>query len=393
MSTKKIFICEPLRTAIGSFGGALKDTPATDLGAAVTREVVSRTGVPLESIDQIIFGCVLAAGLGQAPARQVGIKAGLPVDVQAMTINKVCSSGLKAVLLAANTIRLGLADAIVAGGMENMSRAPYLLPALRSGARLGDTRAQDSLIVDALWDVYNNFHMGNAAELCARECNISREAQDQYAIESYRRAQAAIEQGIFKDEIVPVQIKQKKETLNFEIDEEPAKARPDKIPQLRPVFEKDGTVTAANASSINDGASAMLVCSEDYVNAHGLTPIAEIVEEGWKSQKPEWFTTAPVGAVEKLLERSGLKLSDIDLFEINEAFSAVALACSSKLGIDSDRLNIYGGAVALGHPVGASGARILTTLAHALKRNSLKRGVAAICNGGGEATAVLIEAV
>ena len=393
MSTETVFLCSPKRTAIGSFSGTLQNVSAPELGSHAVKAVIEETGIPAESLDQVIMGCILTAGAGQAPARQVMIKAGIPDHVQAMTINKVCSSGLKAILLAGNMIRLGLAEAIIAGGMENMTRAPYFLPNLRNGARLGNTQALDSLIHDALWDVYNDYHMGNAAELCARECKISREEQDRFALQSYERANKAIEAGVFKDEIVPIEVKQGRNTIIFDTDEEAGKVKPEKVPQLRPVFDKEGSVTAANASSINDGAAAMLVCSESYANTHGLTPIAKLVEEGWRSQKPEWFTTAPVGAVETVLERSGKSLADIDLFEINEAFSVVSLACAGQLEVPEDKLNINGGAVALGHPVGASGARILGTLAYSLKRMDKQFGVAAICNGGGEATAALIEKV
>ncbi|MCB0311560.1 MAG: thiolase family protein, partial [Bdellovibrionales bacterium] len=319
------------------------------------------------------------------------IRAGLPNTVQALTVNKVCSSGLKAVLLAAGQVRLGLSEAIIAGGMENMSRAPYLLPALREGARLGHTEAKDSMIVDGLWDPYNDYHMGNAAELCAKECEISRQAQDEYAIESYRRACAAIDAGYFKQEIAVLKIQNKKQEIEFAVDEEPGRGDPTKIPQLRPVFQKDGSVTAANASSINDGAAAILVCSEEFVKRHSLCPLAELLDQGWNSREPERFTQAPIGAVEQLLKRNGLNVDQIDRFEINEAFACVALACKSKLGINQEKLNVNGGAVALGHPIGASGARILTTLLYTLHREKLQTGVAAICNGGGEATAALIS--
>ncbi len=392
-ANKEVFICYPKRTAIGSFQGALSSIPAPDLAASVIKNILENSKIPIEKIDEVILGCVLTAGLGQAPARQAALKAGLPNTVQAMTINKVCSSGLKAVLLAVQNIKSGLVEAVIAGGMENMTQAPYLLPSLRTGARLGHAQAIDSIIKDGLWDVYNDYHMGNAAEFCAEKFNISREDQDRFAIESYSRAQKAIAENIFAEEIVPLKIKDGKNEIEFKVDEEPGKAKLDKIPQLKPVFDKNGTVTAANASSINDGAAAMLVCSETFLKKHNLVPVARFIEQGWQAQEPEWFTTAPIGAVQMLLKKAGKKISDIDLFEINEAFSVVALVCSQTLEIPSDKLNIYGGAVALGHPIGASGARILTTLIHALLRNKKKLGVASICNGGGEATGILVERV
>ncbi len=387
----EIFICSPKRTAIGSLAGAFSTTPASELGAQVIKSVIGELKIPTDSVQGVIMGSVLTAGQGQAPARQAAIKSGLPNTVQALTVNKVCSSGLKAVMLAANEIELGQAQAVIAGGMENMTLAPYILPSLRSGAKLGHVPALDSIVHDGLWDVYNNFHMGNAAELCAREFHISREAQDAFAIESYARANNAIKQGYFEKEIVAVKVKAGRDEVEVKVDEEPGRGRPDKIPSLKPVFDKNGTVTAANASSINDGAAAMLVCSEDYLKQHKLKPIARIVAQAWNAQAPEWFTTAPVGAVQNVLKKAGLNISDIDLFEINEAFAAVALACQSGLEIPADKLNVSGGAVALGHPIGASGARILTTLTYALQRLNGKFGICSICNGGGEATALLVE--
>jgi len=390
---KKVYICSAKRTAIGSFNGSLSAVSAVDLGVAAVKGVIEELGVPKDSIDEVILGCVLMSGVGQAPAKQVAIGAGLSTETQAMTINKVCSSGLKAVMLAANEIMLGNADSVVAGGMESMSQAPYLLPKMRSGAKLGHAAAEDSIIKDALWDVYNDVHMGNCAEMCAEEFSLSREDQDAFAIESYKRASEAISSGAFKNEIVPVEIVGRKKTVIVEEDEEPARGNPEKIPQLRTVFKKDGTVTAANASSINDGAAAILLCSEDYMKKHSLKPIATIESTAWHAQEPERFTTAPVGAVESAMEKAGVSLDEIDLFEVNEAFSAVALACGSSLKIPSEKLNVNGGAVALGHPVGASGARILVTLLHALKNRDLKLGVAGICNGGGEATSVVVRVV
>lgn len=389
----KALICSPVRTAIGSFQGALSSLPAPELAALLIKAVLDSTKLGNKSIDEVILGSVLTAAQGQAPARQAVIKSGLSNTVQAMTINKVCSSGLKAVMLAANQIAVGHSEAVLAGGMENMSLTPYYLPSLRNGARLGHAQAEDAIIKDGLWDVYNNYHMGSAAELCAREYQLTREAQDNYAIESYTRAQNAIASGAFKDEIIPVRIKKGKEEFVFDTDEEPGKANLSKIPSLKAVFEKDGTVTAANASSINDGAALMLVCSENFAQKHNLTPLAEIVSQGWNAQAPEWFTTAPVGAVKNAAQRAGVSLDKIDLYELNEAFSAVALACQRDLEIDPSKLNINGGAVALGHPIGASGARILTTLIHSLKRMKKTYGAVGICNGGGEATALIVRAL
>lgn len=393
MSSRAVFLCGAKRTAIGSLQGALASVPAPQLAATVLEAVIASTGVPKERIDEVILGCVLAAGLGQAPARQAALAAGLPQRVQAMTINKVCSSGLKAVMLAAQAVELGAAEAILAGGMESMSRAPYLLPTLRAGARLGHTQAEDSMIKDALWDVYNNFHMGSCAELCARTHQISREAQDAFAVESYRRALAAIANGHFREEIVPVTVREGKTEKIFDTDEEPARGRLDKVSQLKPAFESEGTVTAANASSINDGAAAMLVCSEQFAKEFNLKPLARIVAQAGHSQAPEWFTTAPVGAIDALLKKTKCTVESVDLFEVNEAFAVVSLTIASMLKLDPAKVNVSGGAVALGHPVGGSGARILTTLLHGLERLNLKSGVAAICNGGGEATALLVERV
>lgn len=390
---KTVYLAAARRSPIGALAGALKTLSAPEIAAQVISGVTGAAGVPAETVDQVILGCVLTAGVGQAPARQAAIKAGLPTNVQALTINKVCSSGLKAVMLAADAVRLGHAECIISGGMESMSQAPYLLPGLRSGARLGNAEAVDSIIKDGLWDVYNDFHMGNAAELCATTYKLSRADQDKFAAESYRRALAAIEAGHFRNEIVPIKVGSGKSESVAAVDEEPAKVNFEKLPSLRPVFSKDGTVTAANASSINDGAAAMIVCSESYLKSCGLTPLARVVAQGWNAQQPEWFTTAPVGAVNNALKRAGWTIDQIELFELNEAFSAVALACASDLKIDPARLNVSGGAVALGHPIGASGARILTTLLHGLKRLNLKRGIAAICNGGGEATALVVEGI
>ncbi len=382
-----ILICSAKRTPIGSMQGVLSEISAPDLGALLIEAIIKETGIPNDSVDQVILGCVLTAGLGQAPARQATIKSGLSNKTNSFTINKVCSSGLKAVQLAANEIELGAAQAIFAGGMENMSQSPYILPKLRGGAKLGNVSAEDSIIKDGLWDVYNNFHMGNCAEILAKKYNFSREAQDAFALQSYDRAAEAISSGKFLSQIVPVKTKAGEVTT----DEEVGKLKREKVSQLKPVFEKEGTVTAANASSISDGAAVVLVCTEAYAKKYNLTPLAKIVAHGSHSQEPELFGIAPVEAVKKVLNEVGNP--SIDLFELNEAFSSVALSCQKELGIDSAKLNVNGGAVALGHPIGASGSRILVSLVHELIRTKGKRGVAAICNGGGEATALVIETV
>jgi len=389
---REVIITGTCRTPIGAFQGALAPLPAPELGATVIREAVRRAGIEAAQVDEVIMGCVLPAGVGQAPARQAAIKAGLPVDVTCMTINKVCGSGLKAVMLAAQAIMLGDADIIVAGGMESMSNAPYLLPKARSGYRLGHGELVDSVIKDGLWDVYNDFHMGNAAELCARECNIPRHAQDEFAKMSYERALLAQEIGFFSDEIVPVTIPQRKgEPIVVSEDEEPKKANFEKMLSLRPAFDKQGTVTAANASKINDGAAAIVVMAKEVAQGLGVKPQARILAQASVAKKPEWFTTAPIDVIEKILEKSGFNLNQIDFFEINEAFSVVALVAQQKFGIPLEKLNVHGGAVALGHPIGASGCRILVTLVHALHQNNKKYGLAAICIGGGEASSVIIE--
>jgi len=382
-----ILICAAKRTPIGSMQGILSEIPSPELGALLIESVLTETGIPKDSVDQVILGCVLTAGLGQAPARQAAIKGGLSNCTNALTINKVCSSGLKAVHLAANEIELGSANAIIAGGMENMSLSPYILPKLRAGAKLGNVSAEDTIVKDGLWDVYNNFHMGGCAEIIAKKYNFSREVQDAFALQSYDRAASAIASGKFIDQIVPVKTK----TGEVATDEEVGKLKRDKVSQLKPVFDKVGTITAANASSISDGAAILLICSADYAKKHSLTPLAKIVAHNSHSQEPELFGIAPVEAVKKVLADIGNP--EIDLFEVNEAFSSVALACQKDLEINSAKLNVNGGAVALGHPIGASGARILVSLVHELRRIKGKLGVAAICNGGGEATAVVIEMV
>ncbi len=389
---RQVVIASACRTPIGSFQGALSSLSATKLGAIVIQEAVKRAGLSPGQVEEVFMGCVLTAGVGQAPARQASIFADLPNSTTCTTINKVCGSGLKSVMLAALTIMTGEADIVVAGGMESMSNAPYLLDKARSGYRMGDAKVIDSMVKDGLWDVYNDYHMGSAAELCSRECHIPRAAQDEFAALSYKRALEAIEKGFFKDEIVPVPIRSKDGSTTYVAeDEEPQKVKFDKIPQLRPAFEKDGTVTAANASKLNDGASALVLMSEEKAKELGVKPLARITAQASAAQAPEWFTTAPATVIEKLFKKTGLTKEDIDLFEINEAFSVVSLAVNQLLSLDPEKVDVHGGAVALGHPIGASGARILTTLIYAMQRRNAHRGIAALCIGGGEATGVIIE--
>jgi acetyl-CoA C-acetyltransferase len=388
---REAVIVSACRTPIGSFLGSLSALPAPRLGALVVAEAIMRAGLKPTDVQEVIMGNVLTAGVGQAPARQAALFAGLPESVECMTINKVCGSGLKAVMLAAQAIQLGDADVIVAGGMESMSNTPYLLEKAREGLRMGHAEIVDSMIKDGLWDVYNNFHMGNAAELCAKECAVPREAQDEFSVMSYQRALAAWKEGRFAEEVVPVTIKTKQGETRVEHDEEPFKAKFEKIPQLKPAFQNDGTVTAANASKINDGAAALVIMSADKAKAMGLKPMARIVAFASAAKKPEWFTTAPADVITKVLAKAGLSQDRIDLFEINEAFAVVALAVNKLLGLDPAKVNVNGGAVALGHPIGASGARILVTLLHALKQRNKQRGLAAICIGGGEAAGMVVE--
>jgi acetyl-CoA C-acetyltransferase len=362
------------------------------LGSIVIKEAIARAGLSKDDVDEVIMGCVLSAGVGQAPARQAAIFSGLPPSVETLTINKVCGSGMKAVMLAAQAIALGDAEMIVAGGMESMSNAPYLLEKARTGYKLGNAQIIDSMIKDGLWDVYNNYHMGDAAELCARDCQVSREAQDDFSVESYKRALDAQKNNAFQQEIVPVSIDQKNAAaLLVTEDEEPKRVKFEKISTLRPAFQKEGTVTAANASKLNDGAAAVVLMSGRAAESAGLAPLARIVAYGSSAKKPEWFTTAPADVIPKVLEKARLSLGDIDLFEINEAFAVVNLAVNKMLGLDMNKVNVHGGAVALGHPIGASGARILVTLLHAMKRRDVRRGLAAICIGGGEASGMIVE--
>jgi len=385
-------IVSAVRTPIGAFQGYLSSLSASDLASICIKDILDQTGIQTNQINEVILGNVLSAGQGQAPARQATLKSGCPDSVEALTINKMCGSGLKAVMLADQAIRCGDADLILAGGMESMSNAPYLLNDARAGKKLGHSKVIDSMIHDGLWDAYNDKHMGNCAEMLAKDRNYSREAQDEYAIESYNRAQQATTDGIFQTEIVPVVIPQRKgEPLVIDEDEEPAKARFEKIPALKPAFDKDGTITAANASKLNDGAAVMLITSEENAKDLGLKPLVRILEQASASHQPEWFTTAPSKAIGKVLNKAGLKANDIDLWEINEAFAVVAMAAIEDYNIQYENVNIYGGAVALGHPIGASGARILTTLINGMNRQNVDRGLATLCIGGGEASALIVE--
>jgi acetyl-CoA C-acetyltransferase len=389
---EEVVLAGACRTPIGSFQGTLSSLPAPRLGAIVIREALNRAGVAPDQVDEVIMGNVIQAGVGQAPARQAARYAGLPDSVETMTVNKVCGSGLKAVMLAAQAIQVGDAEIIVAGGMESMSNAPYLLDKARTGYRMGNGEITDALYRDGLLDVYHNYLMGNAAELCAKECGISREAQDAFAITSYKRAQESQRTGAFTKEIVPVEIKGRKdEVVRVTDDEDVTKTNFDKIPTLRPAFVKDGTVTAANASKVSDGAAAVVVMSARKAAQLGVKPQARIVQQASYAKAPEWFTTAPADAIAKVLKKSGLTVADIDLFEINEAFAVVALAVNKLAGLDPAKVNVHGGAVALGHPLGASGTRILVTLLYALEKYNLKRGLASLCIGGGEASGVIVE--
>ncbi len=382
------------RTPVGSFQGALSSLSAPRLGALAIKGVVDRAGINPEQVDEVIMGNVLSAGLGQAPARQAAIFAGLPNDVECLTINKMCGSGLKAVMLAAQAVQVGDARCVVAGGMENMSSAPYLLPKAREGYRLGHGKLIDSMIKDGLWDVYNDMHMGNCAELCAREKKYSREQQDEFAKKSYLKAQHAQSEGWFASEIIPVEVPQRKgEPITINQDEEPGRARFEKMAKLRPAFERDGTITAANASKINDGAAAILLMSREMAEDLNLNPGLRIIAQASAAHAPEWFTTAPTKAIGKVLKKAGMEPGDIDLWEINEAFAPVAMAAIDDFKIDPEKVNVHGGAIALGHPIGASGARILTTLVHALERTRSRTGLATLCIGGGEASAVIIERI
>jgi len=384
---KEVFICDALRTPIGSFLGSLSSIPAPKLAAELIKKIVERNGLTGEEINEVIMGNVLSAGIGQAPARQAALFGGLPESVECMTINKVCGSGLKAVMLAEQAIKCDDASLILAGGMESMSNAPFLLKGVREGIKFGHQNLYDSMLYDGLIDVYSNLHMGNCSEQVAKEKNISREEQDNFAIESYKRALNAQEKGLFNDEILPIQVKDK--LINE--DEEPKKVKFDKIPSLKPVFEKDGTITAANASKLNDGAAVVLVADEQSIKKYNLKPMVKIISQASYAMNPQKFALAPIGAIQRSLKKAGLNIDDIDLFEINEAFAMVTLAVIKDLNIPHNKVNVNGGAVALGHPIGASGARLLTTLIYEMKRRNSKYGLVSLCIGGGEAVSLIVQ--
>ena len=393
MSNKVVYIVSAVRTAMGSFGGSLKEVSATQLGAIAIKAAVEKAGIKPEQVQEVLMGCVMQANLGQAPARQAAKFAGLPDSVVCTTVNKVCASGMKSIALAAQSIMLGDNDIVVAGGMESMSNVPFYSPDLRWGNKYGNVSLVDGLAKDGLTDVYHNYAMGNAAELCAKECNISRADQDAFAIESYTRSQAAWKDGKFDEEVVPVTIETRKGTVVVDKDEEPFAVKFDKIPTLKPAFTKDGTVTAANASTMNDGAAALVLMSKEKADELGIKPIAIIKSFADAEQAPEWFTTTPSLALPKAVAKAGLQMSDVDFVELNEAFSVVGIANCQKMDLDSAKVNVNGGAVSLGHPLGCSGARIIVTLINVLKQNNGKIGAAGICNGGGGASAMVIENV
>ncbi|MBC6489401.1 acetyl-CoA C-acyltransferase [Flavihumibacter stibioxidans] len=391
---KEVYIISAVRTPIGSFGGSLKDFTATRLGAIAIKGALEKAGISPEKVNDVLMGSVIQANLGQAPARQAAKFAGLPDNVNCTTINKVCASGMKALSLAAQSILLGDADIVVAGGMESMSNVPFYVESMRWGNKYGNASLIDGLAKDGLTDVYDGMAMGNAAELCARECGVSREDQDNFAIDSYQRSQTAWNEGKFNNEIVPVPIPQKKgEPVLFARDEEPWNVKFDKIPELRPAFQKDGTVTAANASTMNDGAAALVLMSKEKAEELGLKPIAKILAFADAEQAPEWFTTTPSLAVPKAVEKAGLTMEDISYWELNEAFAVVGIENSRRMKLDPARVNVHGGAVSIGHPLGCSGARIIVTLINVLKANNARYGAAGICNGGGGASAMVIENV
>jgi acetyl-CoA C-acetyltransferase len=393
MQNKVVYIVSAVRTPLGSFGGSLKDFSATQLGAIAIKAAVERAGLQPNQIQEVIMGSVIQANLGQAPARQAAKFAGLSDDVNCTTVNKVCASGMKAIAQATQSILLGDNDIVVAGGMESMSNVPFYSPNLRWGNKYGNVSMIDGLAKDGLTDVYHNYPMGNAAELCAKECNVSREAQDAFAIESYKRSQAAWNEGKFANEIVPVEVVTKKGTVIIDKDEEPFSVKFDKIPELKPAFLKDGTVTAANASTMNDGAAALVLMSKEKADELGIKPIAIVRGYADAEQAPEWFTTTPSLAVPKAVAKAGLTMNDVDFVELNEAFSVVGIVNTQKMNLDASKVNVNGGAVSLGHPLGCSGARIIVTLINVLKQNNGKIGAAGICNGGGGASAFVIENV
>ena len=392
MDKKEVYIIAAVRTPIGSFGGMLKDIPATQLGAIAIEGAVKRAGIKPSDVQEVYMGCVLQANLGQAPARQASIRAGLPENVCCTTVNKVCASGMKAIMNGAQSILLGDADVVIAGGMENMSSVPFYAPAVRWGNKYGNATLIDGMAKDGLTDVYKDYAMGNAAELCARECHISREQQDEFAIESYKRSQAAVNEGKFENEITGVAIPQRKgEPVIMLKDEEPFNVKFDKIAELKSPFEKGGSVTAANASTINDGAAAVVLMSKEKAGELGVKPIAKILSYADAEQQPEWFTTTPSLAVPKAIKKAGLTIDEVDYFELNEAFSVVGIVNTQNMKLNPAKVNVNGGAVALGHPLGCSGARVIVTLINVLRQNNGKIGAAGICNGGGGASSMVIE--
>ena len=394
MCQNNVVIASATRTPIGCFQGALSSLTASDLGALVVRDAVKRAGATPDDVDTVIMGNVLSAGIGQAPARQCVIKADFPVSTSAVTVNKVCGSGLQAVMYARREVMIGEADVVVAGGMESMTNAPYIIPKARAGLRLGNAEIVDSMVTDGLWDPYGNMHMGVCGDLVADRCSFTREDQDEFAATSYRRALAAQKEGRFKPEIVPVSVPQRRgEPLLVDDDEEPGRGKIDKFSSLRPAFGRDGTVTAANASSLNDGAAALVVCSADVAREKGYNVLAKIIADSSAAVEPKWFTLAPVDALAKLYAKTGTESADWDLYEVNEAFSGVTMAASKEHSIPMEKINVNGGAVSLGHPIGCSGARVLVTLLYALADRKLKRGIATLCIGGGEAVALAVECV
>ena len=391
MSHDPIVIVSAKRTPIGAFQGALSGAKSQELGATAIKAALEAAGIKGEDVNEVFMGCVLPAGLGQAPARQAALGAGLPIKTGCVTVNKVCGSGMKTVMMANDLITAGSADIIIAGGMESMTNAPYLLPNARGGMRMGHQQVIDHMFFDGLQNPYDGQMMGNFGEQCAEKYSFTREQQDEFSIESIKRAQASVEEGRFKDEIAAVTVKHRKGETVVDTDEEPARANVDKVPELRPAFAKDGTVTAASSSSISDGAAALVLMRQSEAEKRGLTPLAKIVGHVGHAQEPEWFTTAPVGAIANVLKKVDWKAGDVDLYEINEAFAVVTMAAMKEHDIPHEKVNINGGACALGHPIGASGARLIVTLIHALKARNLKKGVASLCIGGGEATAIAVE--
>ena len=393
LSSTNVYLAGGVRTAIGAYCGMYSDVPAPTLGSTAAKGALARSGVSPDAINELIFGNVIGNGLGPNLARQVTIGAGLDPAVGSTTVNKVCGSGLKSVMLAAQAIQCGDADVVVAGGTENMTRAPYLLDKARTGYRMGNGELIDSMIHDGLWDGFCNKHMGSLGEDCAAKYEFTREAQDDFAVRSYQLAQEAIAAGLFKNEIVPVEIETRKGTVTCDTDEEPGRFNEDKFRKLRPAFSREGTITAGNASSISDGAASVVVLSEDKLKEFGTTPQARIVGYMTSSRDPQWFTTAPCGAIQLLLDKVGWKADDVDLYEINEAFAVVPMAAIKDVGIPEDRVNVHGGAISIGHPIGASGCRILVTLLHAMEARDARTGVAALCIGGGEAVAMAVERI